>query len=153
MRRSFLTQCWAAWGHSSPCYRDDGTPEGCEEQVIELYAGAEAQRRVEPDDPDTLAMIEWSAGYDEGAAADYLRFCNRSEAELRRVAADLVSEHWALIELIASELQKFGVLLGEELDILLDVYKGESTIEDVERVRSLLIADRLASLRGVGDSP
>ncbi|HMM74863.1 MAG TPA: hypothetical protein PJ986_04075 [Gammaproteobacteria bacterium] len=134
-------------GRLSTLEQDDLSTEGNEAIAISLYAGAEAERRVRSNDPATLAEIAAGAETDERLAEEHLAYCRRSEAELRQAAAELISTHWPLIATIAEDLQRFGVLLGEEVHGLHEIYLGEATHEDLARFR-LFAADTIASLRG-----
>ena len=100
-------------------------------RVIALYAGAEAQKHVDSD----LEAVKLGASGDDEKAGNYLRLLDSTENELRERTAKLISEHWALVELIASELLHHKTLIGDEVDILLDVYRGETTMEELEEFR------------------
>ena len=118
-------------GGATQLYGDDMTVEGMEDLVVALYAGAEAEKRITPDYDHANA----GAWEDDEKAADYLRLLNRTEHERRERTADLISEHWGLVELIASQLLHHESLQGDEVYILLDVYRGESTMEELEEFR------------------
>ena len=138
----------ATLGHASPLDGDVFTSEGMEKLVISIYAGAEAMRAVVPTGELWAERIRNGSRGDDAAAAEYLRHCRYSADELRNQSAQLVREHWALIELLARELLKYRVLSGEEVDILKDVIDGETTYEELQEYRGGLAAESLSRLEG-----
>ena len=110
---------------------DNMTAEGMENLVIALYAGAEAQSHVDVNDE----AIKVGASDDDEQAAEYLRLLNSTEEELRERTTELISEHWELVELIASELLLHKTLQYEELVSLFGVYLGEETMNDMAELR------------------
>ncbi len=118
-------------GSAQQLYGDDMTAEGMEDLVIALYAGAEAEKHVNPDHD----VVKLGASSDDEKAANYLRSLKSSERELRERTVRLLTDNWGLVELIASELLLHGTLIGDELDIMLSVYRGELTMEELEGFR------------------
>jgi hypothetical protein len=67
---------------------------------------------------------------------------SRTSASVRppaRATAEFVSNHWPLIELIAVELLEHITLGMEELDLILDIYHGEATEEDLSEYRNSFV--------------
>lgn len=126
----------------------DDSPEGRENFVITLYAGAAAARRIANDQPDVLAEIADNASDDEEAAHNCLRYCRRTEVQLRHAADEFVSEHQKLIELIAADLQRFGVLCEDEIGLIYAIYRGEATPGDMEHFRTTFADDLVEALYG-----
>ena len=111
---------------------DDMTAEGMENLVMMLYAGADAEKRVDSDHD----AVKLGATGDNEEAEDYLALLNATEDDLRKRAAKLLSDNWRLVELIAAELLIHGTLDYQERDILFDIYRGEMTIQDIEYYRA-----------------
>ncbi len=118
-------------GSVSQLYGDDRTVEGMENLVMSLYAGAEAEKHVNSD----FEAVKLGASDDDEKAGEYLASLNSSEDDLRKRSAKLLSDNWRLVELIAWELLLHETLRHDELDILLSVYLGEMTMDDLEAFR------------------
>lgn len=102
---------------------DNMTEEGCRRLAVSCYAGLEAEKRVNPDH-ETAAM---TAGRDtEIAALEYLPCAGKTEPQLREEAANLVLEHWQLVEWIASLVWQYETLGFDELEFILDIYQPTS---------------------------
>jgi hypothetical protein len=78
---------------------------------------------------------------------DYLRLLGVEEEEMRRATADCATEHWPLIERIAEELLEYKTLVVGELELLLGIYVGEKTEEELKAFRSGPICQ--SSLQGI----
>ena len=72
---------------------------------------------------------------DAEKAKDYLKLLNSTKEELRERTATLISEHWGLVELIASQLLIYKSMEGGEVEILLRVYQGKAKLDDVKEYR------------------
>ena len=107
------------------------TQERLRERIVSLYAGAEAERRVSPDENKE----EFNAIADVKQAEEYLPYCGGTEEELRKVATDLVRAHWALVERIAAELLEYKTLERGELNTIFNIYCGMETEGDLAAYR------------------
>ncbi|MFP6901928.1 MAG: hypothetical protein VCA36_13355 [Opitutales bacterium] len=129
--------------------------EGLKAEIINCYAGQCAELRV----GGSARRARLGAGLDDEVA----RRCivrilgedatdgevNALEKEMRKVAAEFVDEHWALVERIASELLEHTTLVLEELESLRAIYQGEDTEEHLTQLRKSL-ADLDKQCRVVG---
>ena len=134
-------------GHAFQLDGDDMTPEGMADLVVAAYAGAEAQRRIYPDDWRSMLRIKLGAQSDDEIAERYLQYCADTADALRTLAAALVSKHWDLIELIADELLKYHVLDDTEVETQRDILAGDATHADLEQYRSIW-HEQLAQMPG-----
>jgi hypothetical protein len=112
---------------------DDLTAEGMRDLVINCYAGREAEIRVGGDGSGSCR--------DDEQAEEYLQHVG-TEEELRTATAEFVSNHWPLIKLIAVDLLKHMTLGMEELVIMLDIYHGEATEDDLSDYRNSFVHQR-----------
>ena len=125
-------------GHSNKIDGDIFSEEGIKEEIIALYAGAEAERLVN----DDYELIKEGAWSDDEQAESHLRQITRNESdlrtmetELRKETAELIQTHRELVEGVASELLEHITLNYEELDYIYEIYKGETPEEELEDYR------------------
>jgi len=114
-------------GFASHMDGDDFTEEGMRQLVINCYAGREAEMRIGGDG--------YGSDSDDQQAEEYLKSVG-TEEQMRRETAQFVTEHWQLIDRIACELLEHTTLELYELEILLAIYRGEETEEDLQNYRS-----------------
>jgi len=112
---------------------DDCTVEGMRNQVIAFYAGAESERLI--CSPHQHEDVDGRAASDNEEAEWCLSRTGSTEQELRDETVRFVTANWALIELIAGELMEHKELGWDELGILLDVYRGKASQEDLAEYR------------------
>ncbi|HEC15725.1 MAG TPA: hypothetical protein ENI99_04000 [Sedimenticola sp.] len=109
--------------------------EGVTNLIVALYAGAEAQKLYEP--KVDLLTVALGAHSDDEEADEYLRLLDCDEASLHAHASELLQANWSLVERIAAELMAHVTLNGDELDILLDIHRGDATDEDLTHYRAI----------------
>ena len=109
------------------------TEEGMRELVISCYAGREAEMRVGGDGSGS-----WD---DDEQAEPYLQYVG-TEEEMRKATAKIVTEHWPLIDRIARELLERTELDMDELDCLLNIYRGEESEKDLQDYRDSWVYQR-----------
>jgi len=105
--------------------------DGAEMLAIALYAGAEAEKRINADHK----AVKDGADRDAEKAKDFLKLLHSTEDELRERTTTLISEHWGLVELIASQLLIYKSMEGGEVEIVLQVYQGKAKLDDVKEYR------------------
>lgn len=112
---------------------DEFTEEGIIDLIINLYAGAEAEKLVNND----LEAIKLGASSDDDEANYYLEQIQKTEEEIRPLAIKLIQEHRDMISRLAQELMTHKTLLGEEIEILYEICRGEASEKDLNNYRSL----------------
>ncbi len=125
--------------------REEGTEghcfsEGpwCEEQYLAepviYFAGFAAERRYNPNaDPR-------GSGLDGEKAREILELLGdvALEDEYRAKADTLIADHWAEVEALAEELLRQETITAPgEAEIVIDIARGEATVEDLARYRAL----------------
>lgn len=109
--------------------------EEAEPVVIELFAGYEAEKRLNPSIGD---MADTGSGSDLVQAEEFARWIWASDDEiqvglsgLQEKTASMVRENWKLIQALAEELLIHEIFQQEEADLILDIASGA---EDPERL-------------------
>jgi len=87
-----------ALGSAHQADGDRNSVEGLEKLVISLYAGAEAEKRI-IDDHESV-MLGTDSDYEK--AEKYLRLLDSTKEPLEQRTAELLQEHWPLVELLAN---------------------------------------------------
>jgi hypothetical protein len=82
--------------------------------------------------------IEVGSRFDDEQAENWLPQCGTTAEALRTKAGELVTRHWGLVELIASELLRYGSSEYDEIGLLYDIYRGEVTWADLVAFRQLM---------------
>jgi hypothetical protein len=109
----------------------DGTEGNAIEQIIVLYAGAEADRQAFPN------MKPKGVDDDDEKASNLLSYVpNEAKENLRGKASSLVKENWKAISAIAEELLQSKKLSWEEWSIIIDaIDEGEDWRKVLSQVR------------------
>jgi hypothetical protein len=103
-----------------------------DEDLICYYAGYAADLECGRDP----AEAREGARFDFDNARDF--DSQHDEAEWIEKSRAFVRANWPAIELIAAQLLEHNVLFCDELYVLVEVADGESTMEDLERLRARL---------------
>lgn len=99
--------------YASVKYPGAGTKQACDEAfVIQLYAGHEAECLI-------CGEAEHNDTHDREDAAAILGDALHREAELRRKARELVVEHRAMIEQVATALLEHRTLYGMQVHMMM----------------------------------
>jgi hypothetical protein len=119
-------------GHVEDYQSDSTSEEDLRARILSCYAGGHADRM-------NGCFNQGQLESDEDAAAECIRWLgweDRQE-ELRGESCRLVEKHWPEIALVATELLKHERLNEEEIEIILEIFDGNATDEDLMNYRAL----------------
>jgi len=110
-------------------WSDSTCESDVESEILSLYAGGHAQRRIDP-----LSNDDGCYG-DEEASAELLERWNwhHRESDFRQTSLDMVNEHWHKISVVADELLIFKILDDTEAAFIID-----GDIESLTHYRRLI---------------
>ena len=129
-------------------------PKLIRDEAISMYAGYYAEVRYDPAYADTAkkhADRDFEKAKKLLTSLDDVEDLSLSIENSRAEAKALVDQHWNEIELLANALLRRETIPGDEAEIIIDVARGETTLEQLAQSPIPQIQELATSLLGADE--